>query len=250
MNDLLALPERLGTQTLGRSLEILEEVASTMDSVRDALAAGCPDGHLVVADHQSAGRGSHGRPWLSPPGSDLYFSFAWRLPVGPALPVLTLAVGLGVADAVDALLGEGCTGLKWPNDVYLGDKKLSGILVETRLRPRNAEAVIGIGLNVRRQAFPEGLPATSLALHKDIPWDRSEVLAAMLKHIELRLRQFQRDGADPIAEAVDERLLWRGQEVRLDERRGVLRGVNPDGSLAIEGPEGMIRGIAGRLQKG
>ncbi len=69
MNDLLALPERLGTQTLGRSLEILEEVASTMDSVRDALAAGCPDGHLVVADHQSAGRGSHGRPWLSPPGA-------------------------------------------------------------------------------------------------------------------------------------------------------------------------------------
>jgi BirA family biotin operon repressor/biotin-[acetyl-CoA-carboxylase] ligase len=130
-------PERiasaLATRRLGRSLELRAITESTNDDARAAAAAGAPDGHVVLADAQRKGRGSRGRAWVSPPGSDLYLSAVVRsaLPAQQLAP-LTLAIGVGVAEAAEAFLPSGKrASIKWPNDVWIGRAKLAGVLVET-----------------------------------------------------------------------------------------------------------------------
>ncbi len=254
MTDLSALhvAAALTTRRYGRSLELREETGSTNDDARAAADAGCPDGHVVVADHQRAGRGSSGRGWDSPPGVDLYFSIVARTGLSPdRLPPLTLAVGLGVARAIEvALDGASVATLKWPNDVLLGDRKVCGILVETvSVGARVTSAVIGVGVGVNRARFapPLDLTATSLRLQRGAPLDRSSLLASLLGHIEEEVDRFIAHGPAPIARAVDARLAWRGARVRLDGREVVLRGVTPDGGLRIEGETGPEVVRSGRL---
>src|SRR6185503_19101937 len=117
---------------------------------------------------QRRGRGSHGRSWASPSGGDLYLSIVARpqLPLAQLAP-LTLAVGLGVADAADAVLGAAARAparVKWPNDVWLGGKKCAGILVETRSGSAAPELIVGVGVNVNRVSFPDELAVTATSL--------------------------------------------------------------------------------------
>jgi BirA family transcriptional regulator, biotin operon repressor / biotin---[acetyl-CoA-carboxylase] ligase len=140
-------------------VELFDEVTSTLD-VAHAIAPGAPDGTLVLADRQTSGRGRHGRRWASAAGAGIWLTLIER-PLDPhALDVLSLRCGLGAAESLDAIAG-GRISLKWPNDLYLGGRKLAGILIETRWRGSAPDWVaIGFGLNV---AAPEletaiGLP--------------------------------------------------------------------------------------------
>jgi len=242
---------RLETKRFGRSLTVLEETTSTMDDARRAAASGAPDGHVVVADAQRSGRGSHGRPWLSPRGTDLYLSIVTRPHVDAVhLPPLTLAVGLGVAEAVEALAGVHAE-VKWPNDVLLGGRKCAGVLVETRATGGSVDAVIlGIGLNVNRRSFPEGLeqPATSLALCRGAEVSRVEALATLLAHVEAWTDRFVAHGAGPVVAALGTRLALLGREARCDDLTGVVEGVAPDGALVLRTSEGTRHLLAGRLR--
>ncbi len=159
------LHERI-SGTWGRSLEVLESTASTMDVAAAAAANGAADGHLVLADQQTQGRGAHGRHWVSPPGSDLYFSVVARPAVEPASTALvTLASGLGVRDAVAGLLPERSVRVKWPNDIWIGRRKCAGVLVESRtLGMRIDSVIIGVGLNVNRIAM-----ASRLGRYRHVP---------------------------------------------------------------------------------
>ena len=129
-----------------------ESTASTMDDASAAAAQGASDGHVVLADEQTSGRGAHGRHWLSPPGTDLYFSVVTRPAVEPASTALvTLAAGLGVRDAVAASLPGLSVLVKWPNDIWVERRKCAGILVESRTVGMRVESmIIGVGLNVNR----------------------------------------------------------------------------------------------------
>ncbi len=263
----------LNTTRYGRSLEVLASTGSTNDDAKRAAQNGAPDGHTIVADTQEAGRGSRGRQWSSPPGQDLYVSIVARVPVVLAqLPPLTLAVGLALADTVDATLGAGRSRVKWPNDVWVDEQKIAGILIEGTSTGHHLESVvIGIGLNVNRTVFPDGLdtPATSLLLcggakrpsqpsgHYGLNapnqpvagLNRSEALATLLGAVERWVDRFVAHGVDPIVNALDQRLALRDERVRCDDRVGTLTGVSRTGALRLRTEHGFEDIFSGRIER-
>lgn len=254
--DLDRLAQQLQTQRYGRSISYRALTHSTNDDARDARNAGAQPGHVVVADAQSGGRGSRGRAWLSPAGTDLYLSIVDRLPLALAeLPPLTLAVGLGVADAVDELLGGSSAAraqVKWPNDVQIAGKKCAGILIEASTGLPGGDAlVIGIGLNVNRSEFPAELAgsATSLCSSRGgaEQLDRSYALQVLLERVEQRVDAFVHQDAAATVQALVPRLALLGLAARCDELEGVVRGVDPSGALLFETERGIQQVVAGRL---
>jgi BirA family transcriptional regulator, biotin operon repressor / biotin---[acetyl-CoA-carboxylase] ligase len=238
----------------GRSLRALDSTGSTNDDARDDALAGAVSGHVVLADVQSRGRGSSGRSWASPPGLDLYLSIVDRPPLAlPQLPPLTLAVGLGVAHAVERSLSAGARcEVKWPNDVLLGGKKCAGILVESSTVGDAIElVVIGIGLNVNRLDFPDELSAIATSLRAArpdrAPLDRLAVLVELLASVEREVDHYVVSGSAAVARALEARLAWVGRRVRCGDVEGVLRGVSDSGALRLQTPEGMRELHSGRL---
>ena len=226
----------LTTRRFARSLDVRATTGSTNDDARAAV--GIPDGHVILADAQRSGRGAHGHRWSSPPGTDLYFSIALSGArfVPATLPPLTLAVGLGVALACEQITGE-TFNIKWPNDVRRDGLKCAGILVESvSIGARLERVVIGVGVDVNRTGFAElaGV-ATSLRRVCGRILDREQVFATVVGHIEIETDRFIEDGASAIVPRVERRLAWLGEQVRCDDRRGVLEGLLPDGALLIDG---------------
>lgn len=142
--DARSLAARLGLPMC----ELHERVVSTMDLAHAAAGRGAASGTLIVANEQDAGRGRGGRRWSSASGGGLWMTLVER-PASPGgIDVLSLRVGLYMAEALDALAGKRVR-LKWPNDLYVGDGKLAGILIEARWRDQRVEWVaIGVGVNV------------------------------------------------------------------------------------------------------
>jgi BirA family biotin operon repressor/biotin-[acetyl-CoA-carboxylase] ligase len=244
--ELARVGSLLRTRTLGRDARLVDETPSTMDLAHDAAAQGAPDGWLVVARHQLAGRGARGRVWVAEPGASLPFSFVVRPLRGGSL--LALAVGLGLAETLESLGVE--ARVKWPNDVLVGDRKIAGILVEARSVGGRAPeaAVVGVGINLRPQAYPEGADATDLQSVVDA-FDAEAVFADVLEHIETWV---DRASAMPhaVVRALDARLAWRDEEVVVDDAlRGIVRGIDRDGELVLETPEGTQTVRAGRLRR-
>jgi BirA family biotin operon repressor/biotin-[acetyl-CoA-carboxylase] ligase len=243
----------LHTARFGRSLELKASTGSTNDDARAAALAGAPDGHVIVADAQSAGRGARGRTWVSPAGVDLYVSVLAALPVPlEQLPPLTLAAGLAVADTCDAFLPAALRAqVKWPNDVWIDRRKCAGILVESSSQgERSLPVVIGIGVNVNRREFPEGLDTepTSLLLSRGQPTSRSEVLALLLDHLERWVDRFVALGPAPIVEALEARLALRNELARVDDVEGVVEAVAPSGAQRLRTPSGVKEVLSGTLR--
>lgn len=176
--------------------EVLAASPSTNAVVAARLRDGEPEGLVVVADHQTAGRGRLDRSWVTPAGAALTFSVLLRpdaVPVArwPWLPLLT---GVAVAEGVRRTVGLDVA-LKWPNDVVAGESKVSGILVERVEGPGGAGAVVGVGLNVSQAA--DELPvetATSLELASAAPVDRVPLLAGVLGALADRYDAWSRAG--------------------------------------------------------
>ena len=205
--------------TLGTPHLHLRETGSTNDRARELATAGAPHGTLVTTDHQVAGRGRQGRAWTSPPGRALLMSLVLR----EVTPLLTIAAGVAVADAVGAR-----TAIKWPNDVLLDGRKVAGILAEAR--PREGWAVLGIGLNValRPDDFPPELRDRAGTLGRP-PEDVPAVLAAILAALERRLSQ----PAERLLDAWRARDALAGRVVTWDGGRGTADGIDEDGRLRI-----------------
>lgn len=248
--------ERLATERYGRSLVVVDSTGSTNDDAMAAARGGAPNGHVIVADHQAAGRGAHGRRWESPAGSDLYVSIVDRPDVAQhRLAPLTLAVGLGVSDAVDrALAGSGSvpSEVKWPNDVWIRGRKCAGILVEASTSgTRVASVVIGIGCNVNRTTWPDALAGRATSLRLAHPQgarlDRAAVLATLLLCVERWVQTFVEHGAPPIVAALGARLAFKGREVACESARGVLVGVAPSGAALVATARGIVEVVAGTL---
>ncbi len=246
--DAARIARRLATRRFGRSLDVRAVTGSTNDDAREA--RGVPDGHVVLADRQRAGRGSRGRQWSSPGGTDLYFSILLTSTgLSPAgLPPLTLAVGLGVALACEPLVDERIE-LKWPNDVRHGERKCAGILVEAvSVGARLDRVIIGVGLDVNRASFGADLDgvATSLSRIAGRELDREEVFVQVLERVEVEVDRFVERGVGAIVPRVEARLAWRGEAVVCDGVRGTLRGLREDGALLI-GERAVLSGTLRRL---
>lgn len=251
-------PERVRRRIRGRwgaSIEVVESTASTMDDAWTAARAGAADGHVVVAERQTRGRGAHGREWISPPGTDLYFSIVARPEIElSTTPLVTLAAGLGVCTTVAALVPpQRPVTIKWPNDVWIDRRKCAGILVETRMLAERMEAVIiGVGLNVNRLRWPPALRglATSVVAERpsDAPLDRGEVLAELLFDIERWVRRFVEQGAAVLVQALAPHLALVGEGVRWEDGEGVFEGVDAQGAARIRTEAGVVTLHAARLE--
>lgn len=186
----------LRTQRLGRALQILKETTSTNMEAACLAQLGVEHGTVIVAEHQTAGKGRLGRAWYSPAGGNLYCSVILRATAPPEQPPkglswVPLASAVAAARAVHTITGLLST-LKWPNDLLVGHRKLGGLLCESGVAGRqNLYVVIGLGLNVnvRREAFPADLQnvATSLASELGRSVDRAALLASFLYELEPRV---------------------------------------------------------------
>ena len=220
------------------------------EAARRALE-GAPEGTLITADEQTAGRGRFGRVWRSEAGVGLYFSLVLRPPVAPASSaVLTLACGLGAARGIGEAAGVVCD-IRWPNDVILNGKKLAGILVEMNAEAERLRHVIaGVGVNVNQASLPEELAetATSLRIETGCEYLRDAVLEAVLRRIDDYYRMFVERGPAPVIDAFTRASSYaKGKRVIIEGAgrplEGVTAGLDAKGQLLLRTPSGQIEPI-------
>ncbi len=216
-------------------------VGSTMDIAATLAQQGEPHGAIVLAEEQTAGRGRLGRSWYSERATGIYCSLILR-PKMPAAraPILTLAAGLAVADAVFKITNLPAD-LRWPNDVLLQGLKCSGILPEMMAEAESVKyVVLGVGVNVNQREFPGELAgeATSLAraLGRRLP--RAEVLAALFRALDRRYRQFLDAGSDAVLADFQQRSSFaHNRQVSVENESGsftgATRGLDSSGFLLV-----------------
>jgi len=239
---------------LWRSLEVVPEIGSTNAALVAAAAADEPEGAVLVAEHQVAGRGRLDRVWVSPPRAGLTVSFLLRPDVPAArrswLPLLT---GIALAEAVGEVTGVRAS-LKWPNDLLaLDGRKLAGILAESS----GSGVVVGVGLNVSTTAGELPDTGTSLSLVTGATVDRAPVLLALLRAVERRYRRWTATLGDPVSSGLAaDYLAWSstvGSEVAVDlpdgaTLEGTATGIDWDGRLVVATAEGRVELASGDVR--
>jgi len=220
-----------------------DEVDSTNRWALDRAREGAAEGLVVVADHQTAGRGRLDRTWEAPPGSSLLVSVLLHAPAGGGPDEAhraVIAAAVAVARAVRTVAGVDA-GMKWPNDVVVGDRKLAGILAEHE----GDALVVGLGVNVNWESFPPELEATATACNLEAGHevDRDALLAAFLEELEAAL-------GDPVAteRAHRDLLVTLGRRVRVSlVRDGVLEGeavgLGVHGELEVRADDGTVHAV-------
>jgi BirA family biotin operon repressor/biotin-[acetyl-CoA-carboxylase] ligase len=205
---------------------VYDEISSTLDAAHALAADGAPSGTLILADAQTAGRGRSGRSWTSERGAGIWLTLLERPENSDALDILSLRVGIALAPALDPFCDARVL-LKWPNDLYVGRRKLGGILVEARWREQTPEWVaIGVGINVRAPRGEERAIGVRLGAQ------RHDVLAAVVPAICRALQRTDPLGDAEIA-AFAARDLALGQRCR-EPADGVVRGIDRRGSLLVD----------------
>ncbi len=216
---------------------LIEKVSSTQDVVK---AADFPHFVPLVAKTQTKGRGRKGNRWFSPPGKGLYLSV--KLPREmfkeiPNLGTISLVTGYAVSEAVDSYI---VSQIKWPNDVYINGKKVSGILIEASSR----NLVIGIGVNLNTLDFPEQLKnyASSIYRETGTEVDFNEFTYLLLEKLENNLLRFKESGFSQYLEPINRKLLWKGKRITIDNREcGILLCVDAEGYAVIKNCYGKIK---------
>ncbi|MCR9253613.1 MAG: biotin--[acetyl-CoA-carboxylase] ligase [bacterium] len=227
---------------LGKNVIFLPECHSTNDYALNALNK--PDireGTVIITDNQTKGRGQRGNIWVSEPGKNIILSLVLEpgfLQISQQFG-LTLVTSLAVYDLLSQYVPQ--VRIKWPNDIYIGEKKTAGILIENSLRNNKIEhAVIGIGININQQGFLSNL-ATSLSLEKGEVLEREALIEELLVFIEkwyLKLKKGQTELRDEYLS----RLYWfkenRVFEDAAGEFEGSILGVDPLGRLVVKTTSG------------
>ncbi|WP_323793951.1 biotin--[acetyl-CoA-carboxylase] ligase [Nocardioides sp.] len=239
------------------TVEVADELPSTNAVAAARAREGAPDGLVVVADHQRAGRGRLDRTWESPAGTSVTFSLLLR-PTAPtrSWPWIPLLTGYAVDKALKALWGTEAgvpaVGVKWPNDVLIGERKVAGILVERIDTPDGPAAVVGVGINVGLREDELPVPhATSLEIELARPVDRTDVLVDVLSAIREAFDAWEAGGESRnarLAESYAAACVTVGRTVRVDLPDGsvlvgVATGIDADGQLLVDA-DGGVRAVA------
>lgn len=237
---------------IGRPIAVVSLTSSTNEDARRAALGGAPHGATFLADGQSAGRGRGGHSWHSPAGENLYLSMLLRLGVKPAaIAPITLAVGVAVARVVERRCSSAAR-LKWPNDVQINGKKIAGILVEGQIRGGLMQSlVVGIGINVRTELFPDALApsATSLRLLSCADLNRSSLAADVICEVGDAADLFDRAGMAPFLEELSRRDALLGQQIHVAGAYGVAAGIDAEGWLLMRAEDGVLsRIVAGEVR--
>jgi BirA family biotin operon repressor/biotin-[acetyl-CoA-carboxylase] ligase len=242
--DADAIRAALGKESAGRlrRLEVLFEVDSTNTRLLAQPGPPAAFADAVLAELQHAGRGRQGRRWISPFGASLALSVGWTLPQATRdVPTLSLAVGVAVSRALGGLGAPGIL-LKWPNDVWFEDRKMGGVLVETKIWGGTVHVVVGVGLNLylseaaRHRIGSDRLAALDEACPSPIP--RNAAAAALLDQLLSMLPLFERHGFEAFRDEWRSLDALRGRPARVLLAQGavdgIARGVDEDGGLLLE----------------
>lgn len=228
------------TSFLGKNVISLPECHSTNDLLMDYARLGkAQEGTLVITDFQSVGKGQRGNHWESEPGANLLFSTllhpSYLQPKSQYY--IGLCMALATVKAIEALSSPH-TGLevKWPNDLYLNDKKLAGILLESSLAGSKVDfVVLGMGLNVRQLSFSNPKATSLLKEGTDLKTD--ELLEEILLQLEIQLDALRREDYQLIREEYYQRLRWLGQEHEFESENqrlsGTITGIDDQGRLEL-----------------
>lgn len=248
--DEVSLRLQLGKLTSwGQPLHLLDTIGSTQDLARELAEKGAPEGTLVIAEQQTAGRGRQGRVFHSPAGRGVWMTLLLR----PQQPLqytsqLTLLAAVAICRALRDVSGLDI-GIKWPNDLLIGNRKVCGILVESAAEDghvRYALGGFGIDVNVALEDLPEEVRplATSLRIERGEPVDRTAVVVAILSELETLYHLYNREGFAPIAALWEASALAIGKVVTVKTLQhtmtGIARGLGENGELLLEQPDGSI----------
>ncbi|MFN1130060.1 bifunctional biotin--[acetyl-CoA-carboxylase] ligase/biotin operon repressor BirA [Lelliottia nimipressuralis] len=219
---------------------VLPVIDSTNQYLLDRIST-LNSGDCCVAEYQQAGRGRRGRKWFSPFGANLYLSMFWRLEQGPAAAIgLSLVIGIVMAEVLHDL-GADKVRVKWPNDLYLNDRKLAGILVELTGKTGDAaQIVIGAGLNmVMRQVQADIVNQGWITLQEaGITIDRNTLAVRLIKELREALTLFEQDGLAPFLSRWEklDNFIHRPVKLIIGDKEifGISRGINAQGALMLE----------------
>ncbi|MFZ4436863.1 MAG: biotin--[acetyl-CoA-carboxylase] ligase [Syntrophales bacterium] len=250
--DQEALQLHFAGKKIGCRLHYEETVDSTNRVAMELAQGGAPEGTVVLADRQTAGRGRLQRSWQSPPGCNLYLSIILR----PAIPPrdasqITLLTGVAVTEAISAVC-PGRVGIKWPNDLLISGRKVCGILAETKMAKDVIDSVIvGIGLNVniKKADFDPAHRETATSLLEETGRDhsREDLLLLVCERFEVWYEIFLHDGFAPVRDGWLARTEMAGKRLRVlfrDEvREGAFDGIDKDGALLIADEQGAVSRI-------
>jgi BirA family biotin operon repressor/biotin-[acetyl-CoA-carboxylase] ligase len=245
------LKKRLAHALFTSHIHYYPSIDST-NAVAKALAGqGAPEGTLVVTEEQTAGRGRRGRSWVSPAGANLLFSLLLRPPMeGERVFVLTMVLALAGLKAVNKVTGLKAM-IKWPNDLYVGPKKLAGVLTEFAVRGKQVDWVVpGMGINVGwHPETPEegGVPATNLLEETGQRVSRNELLIELLTEFEGLYKEVVAGSMKPLYEEWNRNCLVLGKAVVVESEKERIEGkalrIDDCGALIIEDAKGVQRRI-------
>jgi BirA family biotin operon repressor/biotin-[acetyl-CoA-carboxylase] ligase len=242
------LRQRLKGSLFGKRIYHFFKTDSTNRVALELGHAGEPEGAVVLAEEQTAGRGRAGRVWHSDRAVGIYVTVLLRPRLAPVqAPLLTMMAGLSARSAVQAVTGL-TVDLKWPNDLLLNGKKTGGILTEMHAEPGQIRFVIvGIGLNVNQEKLPGALAdtATSLRVETGKSQSRMELLVRLLREFENDYNRFLREGVESVVARFEEVSTYaKGKRVRVtngtESYVGTTAGLGPEGLLQVERDDGKV----------
>ncbi|HNX81337.1 MAG TPA: biotin--[acetyl-CoA-carboxylase] ligase [Candidatus Omnitrophota bacterium] len=236
----------LETKVFGRRVYFFENVSSTMDIAMQRAMEGEPEGALILAETQTKGRGRMGRAWISQRHKGIYASFIVRPKILPTqAPVLTLLTAVSICEAVYEYCSVQTT-IKWPNDIFIGGKKLCGILTELEAESDQVHcAVIGFGINVNNEKKSLVPVATSLFEETGHVVNRAALLQIIMRHLETKYFSFLKYGPNQIIEKWRQYSITLGCRVKVSLHKSHLEGqavdIDDDGALLIRKDNGLIQ---------
>jgi BirA family biotin operon repressor/biotin-[acetyl-CoA-carboxylase] ligase len=242
------LRQRLKGSLFGKRIHHFFKVDSTNRVALELAHAGEPEGAVVLAEEQTAGRGRAGRTWHSERAVGIYVTLVLRPKLAPVqTPLLTMMAGLSAYTAIQTHSGL-VVDLKWPNDLLIRGKKVGGILTEMHAEPGQVRFVIvGIGLNVNQEKFPSelGSAATSLRIESGRPQSRLELLVRLLREFENDYNRFLTEGSAAVIERFTKVSSYaQGKRVRVSNGKeaftGVTAGIGPEGLLQVQRDSGQV----------
>lgn len=241
----------LQTKYVGQKIYYYKQVKSTNEVAKELAEEGAPEGTIIIAESQSSGRGRWGKKWISPKGG-VWMTIILRPDIEPARAAqLTLVTGVAVARTLQGECGLD-VGIKWPNDILIGDKKVCGILTEANAIQDSLEYVVvgvGIDLNVDVNLFPpdlrEGATSLKLELEREIPG--AKLVQRFLENFEQLYNQFREEGFIEILKEWRKLSSTIGSYVEVHKKGRIVQGeavgINREGALILELDDGNLRKI-------
>lgn len=264
----------IDTQYIGRNSFFYNIIGSTNTEAKRLAEEGAVDGTVIVADRQTAGKGRRGRSWISPEGSNIYFSLLLKPDFNPSqAPMLTLVMALAVAEAIDSVIkdiganqnkndgtdknigADKNTGtnscevkIKWPNDIVINGKKVCGILTEMSVeRDYIQHVVIGTGINVKRQKFDAEFAEHASSVEEEIDSfvSRSRLIGLIMNAFEKHYEEFKKTGTlNSLKNEYEQYLVNINREVCVldpkGEYTGIAQGINDNGELLVRTKDGKV----------